>query len=961
MAAVPASAQFQSGNIYGTVTDSSGSRLPGVTVTLSGVGAPRTFVTDEQGNYRFLNLDPANYVLLAELSGFGTVTQRNVDVNVGRNTTVDLVLRPAVSETVTVTADAPVLDFRRTGTGATIETEELENIPTARDPWVVMQQVPGVLIDRVNVGGNESGQQSVFVGKGSSMGQNTWNVDGVNITDASQAGAGFAPGYVDFDSLAEMQVTTGGTDPSIKTAGVNMNLVTKRGTNEFRGSGRFFLSDGAWQADPTVPAEAQSYLNQVNAVDHVEDFGLEVGGPIIRDRLWFWGGYAEQNVQNLAAAGLPELHHDDTFLTNVTAKFNAQVVPNNSATVVYTESAKEKFGRNAGPTRPPETTWNQGHLDEGPLVGGFPFFKIEDTHSFNQNLYLTALYSQTNHTFFFDPIGGIENETWRDHQSIFHESFWYYSSERPTSTARVDGGTFFNAGGMSHELRFGFGYRDNPTTSVSVTPGSGNWGLFFGAAQNFGLAYLTRPQVAKYGVESLDLYAGDTILLGNLTIQAGLRFDMQSGSNLPSSVPANAEFPELLPAIDFAGDKEDLKWNSISPRIGATYAIGPERQTLLRAAYNRYADQLSGAQLAGANPFPFVQGLGYYWADRNGDKHVQRSEVLFEDGLYGWYGLDPNNPGATISPTRIDYDMDVPTTDEFIIGGERAINSQFSVGINFTHRIMNNMVFSMSEKTRGSGNFYTAADWVLGGNASGTLPNGEAYSVPYYKLAAGVPAPTFAVVTNRPGYSRSYNGVELFATKRLTNRWSLRGNVSWNDWSQNVDDQWGTNGDPTVLQTPYGCSICDGSTVTEGSGTLSGNKGGVFINSRWSYVMTGQVELPWQTSIGLSLSGREGYPVPYRHTLFDGTTAKSVLVNGVDEQRLDNITNLDLRIAKEFSVMGRAGVTVSLDAFNVTDERTVVQRQHQLYTRLATVNPAANRIIEMQSPRILRLGARITF
>ncbi|HEY0158336.1 MAG TPA: carboxypeptidase regulatory-like domain-containing protein [Thermoanaerobaculia bacterium] len=963
LSSLPATAQYQTGNIHGVVTDNTGGALPGVTVTLSGIGAPRTFVTDAEGTFRFLSLDPGTYQLSAELAGFGTVTRRNIDVNVGRNTTADLQMQPALSETVTVTAQAPLIDTRQTGTSTTIEEEELQNLPSARDPWVIMQQVPGVLIDRTNVGGNESGQQSVFVGKGTGMGQNTWNLDGVNITDTSQF-AGFSPGYYDFDTVAEMQVATGGSDPSVRSAGVNLNIVTKRGGNEIRGSARYFTTDRQWQADPTVPGEATAYLSRVNEVDNVQDFGAELGGPLVRDKLWFYAGYAEQNIKNLAAAGpagKQQLYKDDTFLTNANLKLNAQLIPNNSAMLMYYESAKEKIGRSAGPTRPPETSWYQGHMDEGPLVGGLPVFKIEDTHMFNQNLYLTGLYAESNHTFFFEPLGGVEKDSWRDHLGVWHDTFVYYSSERPTTNARADGSAFVGTGGIRHELKFGFGYRDAPTTSVSAWPGSGNFGLFFGNANNLALAYLMRDQVAKFGVEAYDAYIGDTVVWNNLTLQGGLRFDMQSGANFASSVPANSLVPDLLPAVNFAGDERELEWNSISPRIGATYAFGGDGRTLGRAAYNRYADQLSGANLFAANPFPFAQAIVYYWDDANGDKHIQRPEIDFDYGLYNWYGLDPANPAAPFSTTRIDYDMDVPTTDEFIIGAEHALLPQFTIGANYTYRQLEGQVFGMAEKTRGKGDLYTAADYVLAGNATGTLPNGESYSVPYYKRPDGVPAPLYSVLTNRPGYSRTYNGIELFATKRMSNRWSMRANVAWNDWKQNLDNEWGTNGDPTHLQTSYGCSSCDGSSVVEGSGTQSGNKAGVFMNSRWSYVLTGVVELPFAINLGVTASGREGYPIPYHHGVPVNSTAKNVLINDIGEYRLENAFNVDLKLSKEVRVGGLGGLTLSVDVFNATDERTVLQRQNRLYTNLTTPNVAANRIMELQSPRVFRVGARMTF
>ncbi|HEX3526931.1 MAG TPA: carboxypeptidase-like regulatory domain-containing protein, partial [Thermoanaerobaculia bacterium] len=203
-------AQLQTGNLYGTVVDEQGAALPGVTVTLSGQGAPQVQVTDAKGAFRFLNLSPASYQLKAELEGFSTIEYPNVAINVGRNTQIEVTLSAAVEDVITVLGETPLLDERRISTGATVSNSELEKIPTARDPWAVLQTTPGVLTDRINVGGNESGQQSSYVGPGSGGDQAIWAVDGVVITD--MAALGSSPAYYDFDAFEEMQVTTGGSD-----------------------------------------------------------------------------------------------------------------------------------------------------------------------------------------------------------------------------------------------------------------------------------------------------------------------------------------------------------------------------------------------------------------------------------------------------------------------------------------------------------------------------------------------------------------------------------------------------------------------------------------------------------------------------------------------------------------------------------------------------------------------------
>src|SRR6058998_3949086 len=199
--AVSAFAQFQTGNIYGKVQAKDGSVLPGVTVVLTGVGAPMTTITGPQGEFRFLSLSPGTYTLKAELAGYGTSTRAGVGVRVGSNADVTMTLNPSVSESITVTAEAPLLDVRKAGTGINVTKVEMEKIPTSRDPWTVLQQAPSVQVDRINVGGNQSGQQSVYNAKGADSAQNTWNMAGVNITDMAATGA--TPMYFDFDSFEE--------------------------------------------------------------------------------------------------------------------------------------------------------------------------------------------------------------------------------------------------------------------------------------------------------------------------------------------------------------------------------------------------------------------------------------------------------------------------------------------------------------------------------------------------------------------------------------------------------------------------------------------------------------------------------------------------------------------------------------------------------------------------------------
>ena len=1002
IAALPAFAQLQTGNIFGKVQAKDGSALPGVTVVLTGVGAPQTFVTDAQGAFRFINLSPGSYSLKAELAGYGTSTRQGIAVNIGRNADVTMTLNPSVAESITVTAEAPLLDVRKTGTGATVTKVELEKVPTGRDPWVILQQTPGVLLDRVNVGGNESGQQSNYVGKGAVTTQSTWNVDGVNITDVGALGS--SPSYYDFDSFEELQITTGGTDPRIQTPGVQLNMVTKRGTNDVKGSGRYFKTGNSLQADPRIPAEARSYLQNVNQIDNIQDYGLEVGGPIIRDKLWLWGAYSKQNINLLTATLLQSGNRflDKTELENQNLKLNAQPLASNSLAIADTFGNKVKLGRNVGPTRFPETSWNQSnHYDggEGSLTDP-TMWKIEDTQIIGSNLYLTGLYSKVQGGFrlISDNGAGCKDLTCgldvlpsfvdSNGDGAYHRSYLSYDTLRPQTQYRLDGSTFFNTGSLSHELKFGFGYRKADVRSISIWPGDQlvyDFGTDPANAVDCGLpggkcdagVKLFRPTDFTYSVKSNDAYVGDTLLLGNLTVQAGLRWDTQKGSVAAGAIAGNSILGSAFPAISWNAISGE-KWNSVSPRVGLTYTLGANKRTLIRADYSRYVDQLGGSIVYNASPGKY-QYLYYYFNDLNRNHIADPGEAIDTANLINYGGVDPAKLNVGNQLFRYDNNMKPPKTDEFILGFEHELLSDFTVGVNGTYRKLTDFIWNIAEHHQGQGDFYTPNDFEqttqLISTNCGTnpdcasvqfLPGGQtSMNVNYYQLKDGVGSPAYYVITNRPDYNQTYKGLELTATKRMSNRWMLRGNLTLQDWKQHV----GPNGiaDPTANRgslsgagvTPgwlTGCIACDGSAVLQGSGTGSGSKGGVYINSKWAYNLTGVYQIPVvETSLGFNLTGRQGYPIPYVYRVVLADGPKYVLLEPeTDTYRNPNLTELDLRLAKDLR-LSRVGLTLSIDAFNVLNSNTIMQRD------VRRVTLAANRITEVQSPRVFRLGARLTF
>lgn len=945
----------QAGNIRGVVTGSDNTPLPGVTVTASGERGRQTFITDSDGAYRFLGLDPGTYTVTAELSGFATVT-RKADVLLGRNTDVPLVLSATASEEITVSAATPVIDTRETATGQTIEEIELQSVPSARDPWVVLQTMPGVLVDRVNVGGNESGQQSYFIGKGVERHQTEWNLDGVAVSDMATTGS--SAFYYDFDSFEQIEVSTGSSDPSVRTPGVHLNMVTKRGTNVLKGSGRYFTTDKDFQAEATIPAEAVDYLTlNANSIDHIDDYGFEIGGPVIADKLWLWGAASQNNIRNFTTGAGATIQ--DQQLNAINSKLNWAPTNSDNIELFYMWNDKQVHGRGLGTSR---ATFDVADEQSGPG----DLLKIEGTHMFSQNLYITANYAQLSNGYELRPGGGRDVDAyWVDPSLVgepgpfedvvgsWQRSYRYFSQDVPQTNMRVDGSAFATTGSLTHELKFGFGYRDTPVESITAWPGTGSYGNFY---DGYALAALTRPALPNFGSRYTDFYLGDTVILNDVTITGGFRYDIQRARNFGSSVPANPIVPDLLPAVEFAGDDKALEWTGLSPRIGATWALGAEKKTVLRGSYNRYMDQLGSSDVGPSNPFYRVQMLYYYWEDLNGDRSIQRNEIDFDSGLYSFANIDPDNPGAGYSPGRLDYDMEPTRTDEFVLGIEREIMPNFAIGAAYSYRYRDNFVWDQYEKTRGSNDFYTSADYEQATPLVGTLPDGTAYSVPTWRLKAGNPLPVFYVTRNRPDYHQTYNGLELTATKRFSNRWMMRGNVTLSDWKQHI----GPNGfvNPTPIVEGDSCSSCDGDVVAS-----SGGSGG-YINSRWAYSLNAVYEAPYQLMFGAAIVGREGYILPYyrRKNNSDGLGNQDVMV--VEEfgsNRLPDLFNLDLRVARDFRMAGGVVFNLAIDLFNVTNERTVLWRDNRMYSADGPDVGDNNWIEQLQSPRVWRLGARVRF
>src|SRR5678815_779490 len=429
--------------------------------------------------------------------------------------------------------------------------------------------------------------------------------------------------------------------------------------------------------------------------------------------------------------------------------------------------------------------------------------KLEDTHIFGSNFFLTGMYSESDGGFYLTPQGGIgdahDNTTLNLSTGVFGKTYIDYYSIRPQNQMKADGSYFFSTGNLNHELKFGANYRKAEVRSLSRWPGSG---IDYGVGSTTYLIYTSAiaDGILNYDVKYKNMYVQDTLTTGNLTANVGLRYDVQSGVQTAGSTRAVPGFEAYLPAYSVPGGSPGFDdWKDIQPRLGLTYALGAEKKTLLRASYSRFVDQLSGAAVGQTYPIYPAPYVGFYAYDYNGNGKIDPSEL--SPGYYGCslpcgHGPSYNpNTGQLVATNAVDSNLKAPSTDEIVLGVEHALMPEFVVGITGTWRKTNDLL--ETEILVFDGDPYSAAnagsfgrkavpsDWVVNTTHVVTLPNGEVKNVPIYSLRSGVRSRAGTLLENSDS-SQDYLGLALTFNKRLSNRWMMRGNLSWNDWKWNV-------------------------------------------------------------------------------------------------------------------------------------------------------------------------------
>ncbi|MEO8359123.1 MAG: hypothetical protein ABI672_03755, partial [Vicinamibacteria bacterium] len=902
-------------------------------------------------------------------------------------------------EVIEVTGEAPLIDLRSNSRTNNFNQDALQNIPSARDPWVILQQSAGIVMDRENIGGNMSGQQSNFIARGAATTQQKWNLDGIDITDMSATGA--SPVYYDFDAFDEMQITTGGADVTMQTAGVGVNLITKSGSDKFKGSARYYITDKKFQSTNVTDSLRALGATSGNPIQNIKDYGFEMGGPIVKGKAWIWGSYGTQDIKvgvngfflkeaEQAGCGIVRtatgavksnadlalvpfdtikncLNTDLTTLETFNLKFNYRISSKDTFSLFANKAGKIRNARGVSDTCTIDCSNRQKGVED-PALGskywktGVPkTYKASLRHIFSDRFLMEFQYAHIGNNFVLDhhddalktvqPLVNIQTG-FQDRSSTAQQFV------RPTNSFDLTG-TRSSSGflGGDHAVKFGLRYRQD--RAISTSHRGGNIDARFNEVSGAlvpAQATIYRDSITDYNSFNQSAYLQDTFTKNKFTIIAGARFDRQWDRANTGAVPQTPIFGQItqtglpfnqLPSVTFAGAESGVKFNDLAPRVGLTYDVKGDGHSVVKVNYARYASQIADGDLSSTYNPVATATVRYPWTDLNGDKFVQPNEInisgapLAQSGGYSYL-----NPTALATSGRVDTNLKNEKTDELILGFDKQFSNSFAMGIAGIYRKYDN--FRWSDRDNVTDADFSAVSFTPAASACPAAQNAQCPAVTYYQPTSKNLSnfPTF-IVTNRPGATRNYKGIEITGRKRV-NSFNMNGSFTLSDTKSFFKQ--GSFEDPTNIAQLDGAQYAP---ETSGSGL-----GNVFPNAKWILRATASYTIKWQKiGIAANYNGRSGYPAPtsiLSPTRINGAGTATVYLAPLGDNRLPAFHNLDFRVDKTVKIKA-AKVVLSADVFNVLNSDIV---QSIRLTQNATT---ANTISSLVAPRVLRFGARLNW
>ena len=780
LVALPVVAQEQTGAIQGVVKDSQGGSVPGATVeATSTAGRTLTATTDATGTYRFPALPGGTYTVTAKLTGFSPGRVDNVSVSLGKLMTVNLTLKlGAMTETVEVTGEAPLIDVKQSSRAVSIRDEALNQMPKGRDYTSLVTQAPGV--------NSETGKLGGISIDGAAAGENRYIVDGAETTNLQ---SGLSGKTVITDFVDEVQVKSSGYTAEFggATGGV-ISAVTRSGSNQFRGDVFTYYSASSLTGDPRpslrlVPSNsnAAEYVTYAKDPEHTLEPGLTLGGPIKKDKAWFFLGYNPsfnpiERTVTARANGQTSTYEQKFTRQNLTANLTSQFNDKTRARLAFTSSGSKQEGRLPVLDGTSSPTANYNINDVRPNVSGA--LELDYTASnklflhgrgtyYRSNLYNEGVYDGTRYLFCTSNVGlaGVPSNL---QGAVGTTNVPTNSSTVRDIQSRIGGQfdvSYFATAGGQHQFKAGVQF-DRIGNDV-LTGETGNlvrifWDRALSTSAGPQRGAYGYYQVRSNGVEpqkglitvgnihsnNVGLFLQDAWTINNkLTINLGLRTENE---NIPNFADASYGLPATAIKFSFK--------DKLAPRAGFAWDIKGDGKTKVYGSWGIFYD-ITKLELPRGS-FGGDKWLEYYYTLNTAD----------------WPNLDtascpPACPGALIQgpidfrhpslgADTLDPNLKPYKSQELVFGGDHELTQVLSVGIRYVHKQLDRIVEDAGALDAQQNEIY-----VIGNPSEGPLEIA-------YTLANGTKIPL-------PKPKRDYDAVELSLNKRMANRWSGRASYMW--------------------------------------------------------------------------------------------------------------------------------------------------------------------------------------
>jgi hypothetical protein len=919
-----AHAQRTTGEIIGTVTDESNAVLPGVTVTLRGAGvagAP-SVVTSESGTYRFPALAPGEYTIEYALQGFSTLRRENIPVGVGAVVELRVTMKVStLSETVTVTGDSPVVNLASTTVSTNYNKEWVEAAPIRHFSFFdLVNSAPGVSAT------STVGSATTATTLGSTTNDNVYAIDG---TDLSAPTGGTAWPWPNADAVQEIEVLQLGASAEYgNVIGAVFNVVTRQGGNVFHGDTTYY---GQWNGltgrNTTATQECAGVPDCPTAGlpyhrDQYVDWTAQATGPIVRDKLWFFGSFEFQNDYESQPGTDPNFPAKSTS-RRVFYKLTWNINENHKLMHGYHNDYWSFPGVPSAVTAP--STVNIGHGDN-------PTPNLVYTGVLSSKTFVEARLAGYYGKDSTDPLqpgeprvlprvtdldtsqvtGGISSwgdaKTWRTGVSgkVSHLADKFMGGSHDIKL-----GVQYNSGGRDAIL----GFNDY----IYIEKGKASYGYTRLPYHNGGL------------ISSLGFYGDDTYRLGNVvTMNLGLRYDH-----------SQAKYPQF-PILDASGNptgqlspgNDDVyHWNVVSPRIGATWKVNDSGRTVVKGYYGLLYRGIFLNDFTAAIP-------------STSDKFIFDCVTPTCSAANGRANFEVVSSSKNLT---IDHGYQDPYTHEAIVQWEQEVVQNLGLQVNYIHK--KGYDYPGWHDVTGQYGTFTTID------SRGTGATNQAVTT--YKLLTPFSQSVFQM-SNVAGLYSKYNGVTITGTKRMSNNW--QGTLSLVLSKSEGREPSSTQG-PSVAQFGtsggfgrVGCgSQCPGgqNDYVNSDGLLIGDrpvvaKAQIIYRLPLGFLVSGNLQhqtgRPWARQVRITGAGNfPANPTVYMEPL-DGS------------RRLPSLNLIDARVQKSLKVGGPTVVDLFMDALNLTNSDT----SENVLSRLGTSSSFSvpSRYIY---PRRLQLGARIKF